>query len=140
MLQLLKAKAYEMKKLADFYAVCGYGGTFNDDDTVFYMLQNNGLCAVVRIAVEETYLVLRGMQVLPDLRGQQIGQKLLKYMMSELSQNQLPCYFLPHSHLIRFYGEAGFVIADPKNTPNFLINRKQKYHEQGLSIELMVRQ
>lgn len=139
MLQLLKAKAYELKKLADFYAVCGYGGTFNSDDTVFYILQDNKLCAVVRIASEQGIPVLRGMQVLPHLRGQHIGKKLLKYMMSKLSPNQLPCYCLPHSHLINFYGEAGFVIAEPSNTPEFLIKRKQSYLQQGLKIELMVK-
>ena len=139
-MQLLKAKAYELNQLADFYTLCGYGGAFNSEDTVFYLLQNKTLSAVVRIAEEEGHWVLRGMQVLPDLRGQQLGKTLLKYMLPELSQNQRPCYCLPHSHLVRFYGEAGFVIAAPINSPNFLINRKQKYHKQGLSIELMVRQ
>ena len=138
-MELLKAQAHELPHLTDFYIESGYGCTFNSDDTVFYVLQDNKLCAVARIASEQGIQVLRGMQVLPHLRGQRIGKKLLKYMMSKLSSNQLPCYCLPHSYLINFYGEAGFVIAEPSNTPDFLIKRKQTYLQQGLKIELMVK-
>ena len=139
-MQLFKCKASELNELSDFYVKCGYGGTFSGSDDVFYVVENDRLSGVVRIALENGILILRGMQVLPTLRGKQIGRKLLSYMVDNISQIKAPCYCLPHDHLARFYGDAGFIMADPKDVPEFLIKRQLKYTEQGLNIDLMVRQ
>jgi len=139
-MQLLKCKASELNELSDFYVKCGYGGTFDGSDDVFYVVENDRLSGVVRIALENGILILRGMQVLPTLRGKQIGRKLLRYMVDNISLIKAPCYCLPHNHLIRFYGDAGFIIAEPIDVPDFLIKRQLKYTKQGLNIEVMVRQ
>lgn len=137
-MQLLKTKAIELNPLADFYLQCGYGGKFSDADDVFYAVQDDYILAVVRLASESDVLVLRGMQVLPRLRGKQIGRQLLRYMLSNNSHLKSPCYCLPHHHLIKFYGEAGFILAKRQETPVFLIERKLKYAKQGLNLEIMV--
>ncbi|MFT6925202.1 MAG: GNAT superfamily N-acetyltransferase [Psychromonas sp.] len=139
-MQLFKTKASELSELSDFYVKCGYGGTFDGSDDVFYAVEDNCIFAVVRIALEYGVLVLRGMQVLPTLRGQKIGRKLLSYTSDHIAQIKAPCYCLAHHHLVRFYGDAGFIIAEPKDVPEFLIKRKLKYVQQGLNIDLMVRQ
>jgi len=140
--QLLTSKAYELNGLADFYNCCGYGGTFEATDDVYYALENDRLIAVVRIAKEQGIYVLRGMQVHPSLRGQQLGGKLLRYMLTNISKECFPCYCLPHDHLTRFYGSAGFdVVEDNDNensVPQFLLERQAHYTNKGLKIALMV--
>lgn len=138
-MQLLQSKARELHQLAAFYLQCNYGGNFDAADDVFYAMEDGGLVAVVRLALESDVLVLRGMQVLPRLRGKQIGRQLLRYMINNISQLKMPCYCLPHTHLLNFYADVGFIIAKAHSSPAFLIKRKLKYTQQGLNIELMVR-
>ena len=138
-MQLFKCKANELNELSDFYVKCVYGGTFDESDDVFYAVERDRLSGVVRIALENGVLILRGMQVLPTLRGKQIGRKLLSFMVDDISQIKAPCYCLPHNHLAKFYGDAGFIMTKPRDVPAFLIKRQLKYTEQGLNIDVMVR-
>jgi len=145
-MQLLTSKASELTALTDFYTICGYGGTFEAADDVYYALEKDRLIAVVRIAKEQGIYVLRGMQVDPSLRGQQLGGKLLRYMLTNISKECFPCYCLPHEHLTRFYGSAGFDVVedsykdnDNENSiPQFLLERQAHYTSKGLKIALMV--
>lgn len=144
MITFFTGTAKSLPELADFYKQCGYGGTFDGADDVYYAIENNIIIAVVRIAVENNVLVLRGMQVLPMLRGKQIGPKLLSYMFDNRPESDQPYFCLPHDHLVRFYGAAGFTLVGKTTQseitiPEFLIQRQLKYVAKGLSIELMVR-
>ena len=138
-MRFLNTKACTLNELPDFYFKCGYGGTFDGSDDVFYAVEDTKVIGVVRIAQEHGAFILRGMQVLPKFRGKHIGRKLLSYMVEQISQFNAPCYCLPHNHLAQFYGEAGFINAEPTDVPEFLIKRKLKYEAQGLSIDLLVR-
>ena len=135
---LLNAKASTLNELSDFYMRCGYGGDFSPNDEVFYAKDGNQFIAVVRLALEEGIYILRGMQVLPCLRGNKIGVQLLSYMMENLPAQGRTLFCLPHSHLTAFYERAGFIIAEPKAVPDFLLIRRANYAKKGLNIELMV--
>ena len=138
-MRFLNTKASTLNELPDFYLKCGYGGTFDRTDDVFYAIEGDHIFGVVRISQEHGAFVLRGMQVLPEFRGKHIGRKLLSYMVEQISQINAPCYCLPHNHLAQFYGKAGFINAEPTDVPEFLIKRKLKYEAQGLNIDLLVR-
>ncbi|GLS91418.1 hypothetical protein GCM10007916_24870 [Psychromonas marina] len=137
-LTFLKAKANALNELSDFYLQCGYGGDVSPADEVFYVMDENKLVAVLRLALEEGVCILRGMQVLPCLRGNNLGRQLLSYMIENLPAQHPAVFCLPHQHLTRFYQHAGFMIATPKTVPNFLIARRAKYIKKGLNIEMMV--
>jgi N-acetylglutamate synthase-like GNAT family acetyltransferase len=139
-IKYLTQKADELSWLASFYDQCGYGGTFEDTDDVYYAIdKQDSVIGVVRIAQEHGAFVLRGMQILPLLRGNHIGLLLLSYLDKSLSPLKAPCYCLAHFHLINFYGKIGFVSAKSDGVPEFLIQRKMEYKGKGLDIALLVR-
>ena len=78
-MKLFKTKENVLNQLSDFYLECGYGSTFDGSDAVFYAIEAANIIGVVRIAQEHGALVLRGMQVLPKLRDNNVGRKLLNY-------------------------------------------------------------
>lgn len=138
-MKFLTSKARQLNELSDFYLQCGYGGTFNDADDLFYVRKGHRLLGVVRISQEDGVFVLRGMQVLPWFRGKHIGRKLLSYMEEKISLFNTPCYCLAHRHLTQFYTEVGFTHTQQTDVPEFLITRKLNYQAQGLNINLLIR-
>lgn len=99
------------------------------------------LIAVTRIAKENDRYVLRGMQVLPALRGQQIGAALLRFTIENMPATCFPCYCLAHDHLSPFYATVGFKpisASEHQSAPiAFLLNRRASYLHKGLRIELL---
>ena len=132
-------KASTLNWLSDFYVECGYGGTFDSSDDVYYVAENEIVVGVVRIALEHGTFVLRGMQVRPSIRGKKIGRKLLDYLEIQMAQYTSPCFCLPHEHLNSFYGEIGFTPTSSVSVPEFLQKRMSQYAESGLKISLLVR-
>jgi N-acetylglutamate synthase-like GNAT family acetyltransferase len=140
-MKFYKSKASTLDWLEKFYAACGYGGSFNDSDDVYFAEQDSTVLGVVRIAKEQGVFVLRGMQVLPEFRGHHLGRKLLSYLTSQISALDSPCFCLPHDHLVSFYSEAGFTPVMPSHisVPDFLHQRQLKYMEKNLNISVLVR-
>lgn len=125
--------------LSDFYHECGYGGTFDCSDEVYFVTENSHVLGVVRIANEHGFFVLRGMQILPQMRGQKIGQQLLIYLANQIESNISPLYCLPHQHLNSFYSHIGFKSADQNLAPAFLTKRMEYYLNCGHKISLLIR-
>lgn len=134
-----KDKASCLHWLSEFYIECGYGGEFDASDDVYYVSDNGKIIAVVRIAKEHEVYMLRGMQVLPDMRGNKIGSKLLAYLAPYLNQYSRECFCLPHDHLKSFYGALDFNPLADDLAPNFIRVRKESYLARGLNISLLVR-
>ena len=128
-----------MHWLSEFYIECGYGGDFDGSDDVYYVSENEKIVAVVRIVKEYEVYILRGMQVLPNMRGNKIGRKLLAYLECYLSQYASECFCLPHIHLESFYGDIGFKPLPDDLAPEFIKVRKEDYLARGLDISLLVR-
>ena len=132
-------KANSLLWLSEFYIECGYGGDFDGSDDVYYVSDNEQIVAVVRISKEHEVYILRGMQVLPNMRGNQIGRKLLAYLAPYLNQYPSECFCLPHGHLESFYGDIDFKPLLGDLVPDFIRARKEKYLARGLDISLLVR-
>jgi len=136
---VLNNKAKEICGLDKFYRLCGYGGSFEQDDEVYYLMRKKRVIAAARICNENGTYLLRGMQVLPALRGQQIGRYLLAFMVNNLPTDCVHCFCLPHQHLIAFYADAGFSVNQHSNVPAFILERVTHYKKQGLQLVLMER-
>ena len=132
-------KASSLHWLATFYIECGYGGEFDGSDDVYYVSDNEQIVAVVRIAKEHGVYILRGMQVLPNMRGNQIGRRLLSFLAPYLNLYPSECFCLPHAHLESFYGDIDFKPLSNGLAPDFIQVRKEHYFSRGLNISLLVR-
>ena len=133
-------KAYALNWLSNFYRECGYGGEFDGSDDVYFVSKNETIIGVVRIAKEHGFYILRGMQVLPLMRGNQIGRELLEYLDLHLARHSNSCFCLPHDHLKSFYGDIGFKSLSDHLAPEFIRVRKEKYSERGLKVSLLFRE
>ncbi|WP_159084769.1 GNAT family N-acetyltransferase [Dongshaea marina] len=138
-MQIDRGKARELHWLPDFYHECGYGGTFDGEDEVFFIGNESKVHGVVRIATEQGALVLWGMLVHPDLRRQAIGSRLLSQLQDYLESKSESCFCLPHDYLAGFYGQIGFQSIESSAAPEFLSKKMNRYKEQGLNIVLMER-
>lgn len=77
------------------------------------------------------------MQVAPAARGRRIGTQLLRAFVSRLAGRE--CYCTPYSHLVEFYGRAGFEPCREDAAPAFLRDRLARYRDEGLDVLLMRR-
>eukprot|EP00747_Dinoflagellata_sp_TGD_P048620 gnl/TRDRNA2_/TRDRNA2_145714_c0_seq1.p1 gnl/TRDRNA2_/TRDRNA2_145714_c0~~gnl/TRDRNA2_/TRDRNA2_145714_c0_seq1.p1 ORF type:complete len:145 (-),score=10.46 gnl/TRDRNA2_/TRDRNA2_145714_c0_seq1:98-532(-) len=137
MTELRKNIAKDLGWLERFYAEAGYGGTVQPEDWVFFAVSGEIIAGVVRLAIENGSLVLRGMQVAEAYRGKRIGLALLRYLADDLGNRS--CFCLPYSHLEAFYETAGFRVVNDSEIPLFLAKRKQTYLHRGMDVVSMVR-
>jgi N-acetylglutamate synthase-like GNAT family acetyltransferase len=129
------ARPEEREDVARFLIETGYGGGVLPSDRLVAAEQDGRVVGAFRLAREEGVLVLRGMRVREDLRGAGIGRRLL----GALAGLEEVCYCVPHAYLEEFYGGAGFARPPDAETPDFLRERAQRYHEQGLDVIVMRR-
>src|ERR1051326_3107574 len=89
-----------------------------DADRFFISEMDGELVGVVRLALEEGALVLRGMRVRADMQRRGIGTRLLADVVAALGSQK--CYCIPYRWLISFYAQAGFVEVARDEVPPFL--------------------
>lgn len=73
-----------LEEIEKFYKSVGYGGGINEPDEIFLTYLENGLICSVRIVVENSILVLRGMYMKERYRGEGRGVKILDSIASAL--------------------------------------------------------
>lgn len=127
----------ELPAVTAFYETCGYSGKLNSKDTVFVAVQARSLVGAARLCSEHQQVVLRGVQVLPELQRRGIGLDLLEACMSRV--DQAVCYCIPWAHLEPFYRSAGFELCISEDVPKFLSKRQAAYSEAGRDVVLMRR-
>lgn len=132
-----EASQAEHPDIAAFYERCGYSGGLNFDDTVLAAVRNGSLVGVVRLCSEHQEVVLRGMQVVPELQRQGIGLALLEACLSRVSG--VVCYCIPLAYLEQFYASGGFERCKSGAVPGFLSKRLSAYLEAGRGVTLMRR-
>ncbi|MFN2565114.1 MAG: GNAT family N-acetyltransferase [Gemmatimonadaceae bacterium] len=119
------------------YAAWGYDGGVSPNDVVYVAERGTELTGVVRRTREHGVTMLRGMQVAPKWRRRRIGTRLLRAFVADLRSEE--CYCVPYTHLITFYGAAGFGVAREEGAPSFLRDRLADYRARGLDVLLMRR-
>ena len=114
-----------LAEVAAFYETVGYGGGVSSADVTLTARSAGRLAGAVRLCAESGVIVLRGMHVAPALHGQDIGRALLDHCVPYLDKGEAYC--VPYEHLVRFYGQVGFVVAPPASLPPFLAERLAGY-------------
>jgi GNAT superfamily N-acetyltransferase len=126
---------YERARAA--YSTWGYDGGVAPDDVVYLAQHGTDLVGLVRRTREHGVTMLRGMQVAPAWRRRRIGSRLLRTFVEDLHGEE--CYCVPYTHLISFYGAAGFGAVREDAAPAFLRERLAAYRGRGLDVLIMRR-
>jgi|ERR1043166_2967845 GNAT superfamily N-acetyltransferase len=119
------------------YETWGYPGSILPTDVVFVAERGDDLLGIVRRSVEHETVMLRGMQVDPAVRRRGIGTLLLRAFAADLDDRE--CFCVPFAHLVKFYGQVGFVPHDIERGPVFLGQRIERYRREGYEVLLMYR-
>ena len=127
----------ELERVREAYREWGYGGGAGPADVILVAERDGLLIGVVRRTTEFGVVMLRGMQVAPDVQRQGIGRKLLQAFLQQLGGQE--CYCVPYAHLVGFYGRIGFEVWPLEQGPAFLRDRIAGYRARGLNVTLMRR-
>ena len=126
----------ERQGVDEFLRSEAYAGGVQSSDELVVALRDGEVVGAFRLAREDGLLVLRGMRVRSDARGQGVGSRLL----GALTGLAEPCYCVPHAHLQGFYGRAGFARLPDAEAPALLGERLALYRERGLDVVVMRRE
>jgi GNAT superfamily N-acetyltransferase len=127
----------EYSKVRAAYTAWGYDGGLATEDVVYVAVRGTELVGAVRRTREHGVTMLRGMRVADAWQRRRIGTRLLRAFVAELDRED--CYCVPYSHLIMFYGRAGFGAVRDETTPPFLRERLSDYRRRGLDVLVMLR-
>jgi hypothetical protein len=120
------------KDLVDgFYASEGRTVRVESGEQWVLALEDGKVVGVLRLCLEESHQVLRTVQVTESLR------RMLDLVPPLLQPR--PCFCLPYSHLIRFYGRIGFVPIPTPKAPEHLQTRLAGYLAKGEDMLVMRR-
>lgn len=95
------------------------------------------LAACVALSLEEDLWVLRGPEVLSDLRRRGIGAQLLAAAEPEFADRTIYC--VAYSHLRRMYSSIGFRTCSPGEEPDLLRKRVNALRAVGWDVTLLIR-
>lgn len=85
--------------------------------------------AVAKLAVEESVVVLRGVQIAEAWRGKGLGARLLEAVATRATE---PSFVIPYGHLEALYARFGWVRTRTEEAiPPFLAERCAKYRSKG---------
>lgn len=104
-------------------------------DIVLVARIKHQLVAALRLQPVGHYHLLRSMCVKQALRRSGIGSALLAYAQPHLAQ--IDCFTFPYTHLHDFYTRQGFITITPTDAPEAIVDRFQRYTNQGRSLCLM---
>jgi GNAT superfamily N-acetyltransferase len=127
----------EYDRVRAAYTAWGYDGGVSPADIVYVAERGTELVGAVRRTREHGVAMLRGMQVAPSWRRRRIGKRLLRAFITDLGRED--CYCVPYTHLITFYGMAGFGAVRDEAAPPFLRERLADYRGRGLDVLVMRR-
>ena len=136
-LHVRRARPDERERAALFYQGWDYHAGATDTAAIFVAEHHGDLVGLVRLEVELDVTVLRGMRVLPAHQRRGIGSALLRTVADHLGTT--PCYCIPFSHLIAFYGQVGFIELPVAAAPAHLQARVVEYQARGRDVVLMLR-
>ena len=138
-----RARADELPRLAAAYTEWGYGGGIRADDMAFVAERDGAYVGIVRRSWESGVLMLRGMWVAPEVRGQGVGTQLLSAFVTALDADPAAsthaCYGVPFAHLEQFYAQGGFAFVPTSDAPPFIQERMARYVAEGRAVAFMRR-
>jgi GNAT superfamily N-acetyltransferase len=128
MLKVRISSPDERGRIAAFYRDAAYQPPVGPSDLLVVAEDAEGICGALRLCQEEGILTLRGMRVAVHRRRQGVGTRLLEAAGEAIDGRE--CFCVPHRHLTRFYGRAGFREIPVSEGPRLLRERWRRYTEE----------
>ena len=126
----------EHDDLTRFFRVSGYPARV-EPMVAWGAWRGSELAACLALSLEEDTWVLRGPEVLGDLRRRGIGARLLAAAEPELADRTTYC--VAYSHLRRMYSTVGFRTCHPGEKPDFLRKRVNALRAVGWDVVPLIR-
>lgn len=132
--QLVPVTTENLYKLNRFYKRNGHRGKATTSHQAWWLEHNDEIVAALRLEPQPWGLLLRGMWVAAELRGQGFGSQLLCALQPQLSK--ATCYCLPYTTQLDFYYRNGFIDAHD-DAPVTLKQQHRHYLTRGESLGLL---
>jgi len=127
----------DFPKAQVFYSSVKYYSKIQSEDIVFSARDDNEIVGVVRLALENECLVLRGMMIAKSHQRKKIGSLMLGEL--EKSIGAQDCFCIPHGWLEGFYGQIGFEKVEESLAPLHLQKRINANREDYPHLIMMKR-
>jgi len=131
------AETTDLAAVDSFYEEVGYGGGSQSSDRILVARDGQIIVGAVRLCEEEGALVLRGMYIAKERRGQGLGSRLLRSVSRAIGEAE--CWCVPYVHLIQFYSRIGFCEQETESVPAFLAERLTQYCSNQQAVTIMRR-
>nr|WP_159063746.1 GNAT family N-acetyltransferase [Thaumasiovibrio occultus] len=103
-------------------------GKANKSDTIWVAKNEAEWCATVKFnPIEEGYF-LSGLLVVPEYRGQGVGEALVQHVLTEFNST---CFCFAYSYLEAYYTQLGFITVTEGSLPLALQQRFDRYTKVG---------
>jgi len=137
MLNIRAINKAEFLLAQDFYTSVGYNYDIQLSDKVIVAEVNTKIIGVARIAIENNYYILRGMQIAKSYQRKKIGNQILAELDKIINNHE--CYCLPYVWLEEFYAQIRFKKIAEESAPTFLQERLKQNRENGCDLTIMRR-
>ncbi|MEZ9527254.1 GNAT family N-acetyltransferase [Enterovibrio norvegicus] len=118
--------------VARFYKAYYPSGKPKKDEIIWTVESPQGICGAVRFKQFETFQLLTGMLVTPELRRKKLGDALLVSCKEQIEAMQ--CYCLAFSYLTPLYEAQGFKVIEANALPEQLRGRYASYCNSGKNL------
>ena len=138
MINIRQAKKEELQKVIEFYNSQKYHGGDTMDGSEFILIAEDGneFVGAVRLLMEESTWVMRGMFIDDNYQKHGIGKNFLTLMDNEIGSKE--CYCICKDYLQNFVGRIGFKKITPADAPPHLFERYNKYMENRTFGEMIM--
>ena len=118
-----------------FYKSHYPAGKAKKDEIIWIGENTSGIICCVRFKQFESYQLLTGMLVHPELRSCGIANQLITETNKQLILT--PCFCFAFSHLEKLYQDSGFTVIADNELPEPLASRIQRYRLSGKDLIAM---
>lgn len=129
-IEVRKLTSTDFDEARRFYESVDYVQKLDPENLYYGSFHKNELIGIVRLAFENGFWVLRGMQVRAAYQFLGIGTRLIKALEADIPAKD--CFCLPYKWLEKFYGQIGFRITPYEAAPEFLLKRLAEYQSPEL--------
>ncbi|PSW03472.1 GNAT family N-acetyltransferase [Photobacterium lipolyticum] len=118
-----------------FYKSYYPAGKAKRDEIIWIGENTSGIICCVRFKQFESYQLLTGMLVHPELRSCGIAKQLITATNEQLIHT--PCFCFAFNHLEKLYQDSGFTVIADNELPEPLASRIQRYRLSGKELIAM---
>ncbi|MBL4580621.1 MAG: GNAT family N-acetyltransferase [Gammaproteobacteria bacterium] len=127
----------DLPYIQELYAIWGQAFAYLLNDQTFVAEVNGEIVGAIRLSFEDSSFVVRSLFVHQDFRGAGIANALLQKVEMELGVAEAYC--LPFPEQEKLFSSIGFNPVAGLAAPDFLISRREIFHQSNQDVIIMKR-